>query len=101
MKHSSSAPVLVLGLLMSGTPHGQQSTDQWADYQHDSDFSSLIQITPANAKTLVPACTFKYGAGSSNPGYVVVAAGGGTAIGDGLPTSDALVAFKLGTTPSQ
>jgi len=33
--------------------------------------------------------------------YVVVAAGGGTAIGGGLPTSDALVAFKLRTTSSQ
>ena len=30
--------------------------------------------------------------------YVVVAAGGGTAIGGGLPTSDSLIAFKLGTT---
>jgi glucose dehydrogenase len=33
--------------------------------------------------------------------YVVVAAGGGTAIGGGLPTSDALIAFKLGTTSTQ
>src|SRR6059036_842873 len=33
--------------------------------------------------------------------YVVVAAGGGTAIGGGLPTSDSLVAFKLGTSASQ
>jgi quinoprotein glucose dehydrogenase len=27
--------------------------------------------------------------------YVVIAAGGGTAVGGGLPTSDSLVAFKL------
>jgi len=33
--------------------------------------------------------------------FVVVAAGGGTAIGGGLPTSDTLIAFKLGTTATQ
>ncbi len=35
--------------------------------------------------------------GKDGAQYVVVAASGGTAIGGGLPISDALVAFKLGT----
>ena len=70
MKHSLFALVLFLCLLMSGTPSGQQTTDQWPNYQHNSDFSPLTQITPANVKNLVPAWTFNYGAGSSNAGFV-------------------------------
>ena len=48
--------------------HGQQTSDQWPSYQYNSNFSPLTQITPANVKTLTPAWTFNYGAGSSPAG---------------------------------
>jgi glucose dehydrogenase len=71
MKHSSLAPaILVVLVLMSAAPTGQQPADQWPNYQHNSDFSPLTQITPANAKNLVPAWTFNYGGGTSNAGFV-------------------------------
>jgi len=70
MKHSSSALGILFALVMSGAPNGQQPTDQWPTYQHNSDFSPLTQITPANVKNLAPAWTFNYGAGSSNAGFV-------------------------------
>src|SRR5204862_4803069 len=70
MKHSSSALGILFALVMSGAPNGQQPTDQWPSYQHNSDFSPLTQITPANVKNLAPAWTFNYGAGSSNAGFV-------------------------------
>jgi glucose dehydrogenase len=67
-----SKVTVVLGILFalsqSGTPSGQQSSDQWPNYQHNSNFSPLTAITPENVKNLVPAWTFNYGAGSSAAG---------------------------------
>lgn len=67
-----SKATVILGILFalsqSGTPSGQQSPDQWPNYQHNSNFSTLTAITPANVKDLVPAWTFNYGAGSSPAG---------------------------------
>jgi glucose dehydrogenase len=67
-----SKVTVILGILFalsqSGTPSGQQSPDQWPNYQHNSNFSPLTAITPANVKNLAPAWTFNYGAGSSPAG---------------------------------
>ena len=67
-----SKATVILGILFalsqSGTPSGQQSPDQCPNYQHNSNFSPLTAITPANVKDLVPAWTFNYGAGSSPAG---------------------------------
>src|SRR5204863_4323067 len=70
MKCSSFTLVILFALVISGTPSGQQPTDQWPSYQHNSDFSPLTQITPANVKNLALVWTFNYGAGSSNAGFV-------------------------------
>lgn len=43
----------------------QVPADQWPDYQHNSNFSPLTEITPDNVGSLVEAWTFNYGAGSS------------------------------------
>src|SRR5579863_1042712 len=54
---------LTLGL------RAQRSTaDQWPEYQHNSNFSPLTQITPANVSKLAGAWTFHYGAGSKPSG---------------------------------
>jgi quinoprotein glucose dehydrogenase len=39
--------------------------DQWPNYQTNSNFSSLTQITPQNVSRLTQAWTFRYGAGSA------------------------------------
>jgi len=63
---------VILGILFalsqSGAPSGQQPADQWPNYQNNSNFSSLKEITPANVKNLATAWTFNYGAGSSPAG---------------------------------
>ncbi len=59
---------ILFAISQSGTPSGQQSPDQWPNYQHNSNFSPLTAITPENVKNLVPAWTFNYGAGSSPAG---------------------------------
>jgi quinoprotein glucose dehydrogenase len=41
---------------------------QWPNYVHNSNFSSLTQITPANVSQLTHAWTFNYGAGSQKSG---------------------------------
>jgi glucose dehydrogenase len=51
-----------------GTALGAQAADQWPVYQHNSNFSPLTQITPANVSKLVEAWTFHYGAGSQQAG---------------------------------
>src|ERR1041385_7044881 len=38
--------------------------DQWPNYQNDSNYSPLTQITPQNVSRLTQAWTFHYGAGS-------------------------------------
>ncbi len=60
--------VILFAVSQSGTPSGQQTPDQWPNYQHNSNFSPLTAITPENVKNLVPAWTFNYGAGSSPAG---------------------------------
>ena len=50
-------------------PQGQEpAVNQWPSYQHNSNFSPLTQITPANVSTLARAWTFNYGAGSEASG---------------------------------
>ncbi|HEX8029901.1 MAG TPA: PQQ-binding-like beta-propeller repeat protein [Vicinamibacterales bacterium] len=59
---------LLVALAQSGAPAGQQTPDQFPNYQHNSNFSPLTVITPQNVKNLAPAWTFNYGAGSSPTG---------------------------------
>src|SRR5438067_10264678 len=42
----------------------QRLGDQWPNYQYNSNFSPLTQITPQNVSRLTQAWTFNYGAGS-------------------------------------
>jgi quinoprotein glucose dehydrogenase len=42
--------------------------DQWANYQQNSNFSPLTQITPDNVARLTKAWTFSYGGGSQPSG---------------------------------
>jgi glucose dehydrogenase len=42
----------------------EPAVSQWPNYQHNSNFSPLTQITPANVVQLTRAWTFNYGAGS-------------------------------------
>jgi quinoprotein glucose dehydrogenase len=46
----------------------QQASNQWPEYQHNSNFSPLTQITPDNVARLEKAWTFNYGAGSKPSG---------------------------------
>src|SRR5438876_8052030 len=43
---------------------GQRLGDQWPNYQNNSNFSPLTQVTPQNVSRLTQAWTFNYGAGS-------------------------------------
>ena len=52
--------VVALGVAVQA----QQPRDQWPNYQHNSNYSPLTQITPANVARLTKAWTFNYGAGS-------------------------------------
>src|SRR5829696_1172973 len=57
--------IVLLGVVaMLATLQAQQPKDQWPNYQHNSNFSPLTQITPANVTRLTKAWTFNYGAGS-------------------------------------
>ncbi len=47
---------------------GPTATDQWPNYQHNSNFSPLTQITPDNVAQLRKAWTFSYGGGSRPSG---------------------------------
>src|SRR5438552_12235429 len=40
------------------------AAEQWPNYQHNSNFSPLTQITPENVTRLTKAWTFNYGAGT-------------------------------------
>jgi quinoprotein glucose dehydrogenase len=44
------------------------AADQWPNYQHNSNFSPLTQITPQNVAQLTKAWTFSYGGGSRPSG---------------------------------
>ena len=70
MKSSKLVLVAVLTVLLQGTALSQKSANQWPNYQHNSNFSPLTQITPASVSSLVPAWTFNYGAGSAESGSV-------------------------------
>jgi glucose dehydrogenase len=56
--------MFVSAIVLGVTVQAQQPRDQWPDYQHNSNFSPLTQITPANVASLTKAWTFNYGAGS-------------------------------------
>ena len=47
------------------------AADQWPNYQNNSNFSTLTQITPENVSRLTKAWTFNYGAGSAEDGGFV------------------------------
>jgi quinoprotein glucose dehydrogenase len=68
---SSWLVIVAAAALLQGAAQGQQPADQWPDYQHNSNFSPLTQITPANVDRLVHAWTFNYGAGSAPDGGFV------------------------------
>jgi len=51
--------------LSIGQVQAQKSpAEQWPNYQHNSNFSPLTQITPENVNRLTQAWTFNYGAGT-------------------------------------
>jgi len=56
--------VCILSQAVSAQRGPQRPANQWPNYQHNSNFSPLTQITPANVSTLTRAWTFNYGAGS-------------------------------------
>jgi len=70
MRSSFVVGILVLSALVASPTRGQQPppADQWPNYQHNSNFSPLAQITPENVNRLTPAWTFNYGAGSLESG---------------------------------
>src|SRR6476659_8967213 len=49
-------------------PAPQTGRDQWVNYQQNSNFSPLSQITPENVSRLTRAWTFSYGGGSQPSG---------------------------------
>ena len=55
--------VLVIGQLRAQGP--AVPADQWPNYHHNSNFSPLTQITPANVSRLAKAWTFNYGVGDT------------------------------------
>jgi glucose dehydrogenase len=63
-KFLSAAALLILCQAAVGQRGQQSPINQWPKYQHNSNFSLLTQITPANVAQLTRAWTFNYGAGS-------------------------------------
>src|ERR1043166_3786895 len=56
---------LVVTALFIGRVHAQKTKlEQWPNYQHNSNYSPLTQITPENVGRLTQAWTFNYGAGT-------------------------------------
>ena len=56
--------VLAIGQLRAQGPTAVPA-DQWPNYHHNSNFSPLAQITPANVSRLTKAWTFNYGVGDT------------------------------------
>jgi glucose dehydrogenase len=56
--------VILAALVTTTAIQAQAPRDQWPNYQHNSNYSPLTQITPANVTRLTKAWTFNYGAGS-------------------------------------
>jgi len=61
-----SALVCALALRAGSMQAQKPLADQWPNYQFNSNFSPLTQITPANIGRLAKAWTFNYGAGSED-----------------------------------
>ena len=57
--------LLGVGGLWAVTLGQQLPPDEWPNHQHNSNYSPLTQITPANVASLTQAWTFNYGGGSS------------------------------------
>ena len=70
MKSSKLFVTAGLAAVLHGAAATQQPANQWPTYSHNSNFSPLTQITPANVSRLTPAWTFNYGAGSAESGSV-------------------------------
>jgi glucose dehydrogenase len=60
--------ICILSQAVDGQRGQQRPVNQWPNYQYNSNFSPLIQITPANVSTLTRAWTFNYGGGSKPSG---------------------------------
>jgi len=59
--------VALVVLMVSAAGDARQApADQWPNYQHNSNFSPLTEITPENVGSLTEAWTFNYGAGSAS-----------------------------------
>ena len=56
--------VFLAAVVTTTAIQAQPPRDQWPNYQHNSNYSPLTQITPANVTRLTKAWTFNYGAGS-------------------------------------
>lgn len=63
-RHLTAAFLFLVLLFASALAAQQPPPDQWPEYQYNSEFSLLAQITPGNVSKLARAWTFNYGAGS-------------------------------------
>ena len=57
-------PVLVAVLALTRVHAQKTPAESWPNYQHNSNFSTLTQITPENVTRLTKAWTFNYGGGT-------------------------------------
>jgi len=64
MRNRAIVVVCFFAVAINGLQGQQAPLNQWPNYQHNSNFSPLTQITPANVSQLTRAWTFNYGAGS-------------------------------------
>jgi glucose dehydrogenase len=66
MRRVILAGVAAVVALSTGRLQAQNPpAEQWPNYQHNSNFSPLTQITPENVNRLTKAWTFNYGAGTA------------------------------------
>src|SRR5437879_5255326 len=57
-------PVFVAVLALTRVHAQKTPAESWPNYQHNSNFSPLTQITPENVTRLTKAWTFNYGGGT-------------------------------------
>ena len=57
-------PVFVAVLALARVQAQKTPAESWPNYQHNSNFSPLTQITPENVTRLTKAWTFNYGGGT-------------------------------------
>ncbi|HET9830624.1 MAG TPA: ThuA domain-containing protein [Vicinamibacterales bacterium] len=57
-------PVVVAVLALTRVQAQRTPAESWPNYQHNSNFSPLTQITPENVTRLTKAWTFNYGGGN-------------------------------------